>query len=205
VLTGLRHHTLVGSNDEQTSINPANPSKHVTYESFVAGNVHEAHSAPAWEREPGEPKLNRKPSGFLLSQSIRIATIGDIDQNVAKFSLSDRQIPIRVSLSEDSRRDLSTIQNMPVPTVSGGTVPLRVVADISFGAGPTQIRRYNQIRRIVVGADLAPGLVTSQAMTKINALPTKVPGKSGSRPRARSNSASAIHKSPRSKRSRPVR
>ena len=71
-----------------------------------------------------------------LSQSIRIATIGDIDQNVAKFSLSDRQIPIRVSLSEDSRRDLSTIQNMPVPTVSGGTVPLRVAtADSDYTSG----------------------------------------------------------------------
>ena len=106
-----------------------------------------------------------------LSQSIRIATIGDIDQNVAKFSLSDRQIPIRVSLSEDSRKDIATIENMPVPTVNGGSVPLKVVADIGFGAGPTQIRRYNQIRRVVVGADLSPGLVTSQAMTKINALP----------------------------------
>ncbi|MBH1998832.1 MAG: efflux RND transporter permease subunit [Sphingomonadaceae bacterium] len=107
-----------------------------------------------------------------LSQSIRIATIGDIDQNSAKFSLNDRQIPIRVAISEDSRRDISTIENMPVPTVNGGSVPLRVVADISFGAGPTQIRRYNQIRRIVVGADLAPNIVTSQAMQKINALPT---------------------------------
>jgi hypothetical protein len=80
MLTGLRHHTLVGSNDEQTSINPANPSKHVTYESFVAGNVHEAHSAPAWEREPGEAKLNRKPSGFLLSQSIRIDSSKRMDK-----------------------------------------------------------------------------------------------------------------------------
>jgi multidrug efflux pump subunit AcrB len=106
-----------------------------------------------------------------LSQSIRIATIGDIDQNSAKFSLSDRQIPIRVSIAEDSRKDIGTIQNMPVPTVSGGSVPLKVVADIHFGAGPTQIRRYNQIRRIVVGADLAPGIVTSQATQKINALP----------------------------------
>ncbi len=106
-----------------------------------------------------------------LSQSVRIATIGDIDQNSAKFSLSDRQIPIRVSIAEDSRKDIATIQNMPVPTVNGGSVPLKVVADISFGAGPTQIRRYNQIRRIVVGADLAPGIVTSQANAKINALP----------------------------------
>jgi multidrug efflux pump subunit AcrB len=107
-----------------------------------------------------------------LSQTIRIATLGEIDQNSAKFSLADRQIPIRVALSEDARRNLSTIENLPVPTATGGSVPLKVVASVEFGAGPTQIRRYNQIRRVVIGADLAPGLVTSQAMTKLNALPT---------------------------------
>jgi multidrug efflux pump subunit AcrB len=107
-----------------------------------------------------------------LSQTIRIATLGDIDQNSAKFSLSDRQIPIRVALSEGSRNDLATIQNLPVPTVTGGAVPLRVVADVSFGAGPTTIRRYNQARRVVIGADLAPGLVTGQALPKIHQLPT---------------------------------
>jgi multidrug efflux pump subunit AcrB len=104
-----------------------------------------------------------------LSQAIRIATLGDIEQNMAKFSLSDRQIPIRVSLSEDSRRDLSTIQNMPVQTSFGGTVPLRVVADIHFGAGPSKIRRYNQVRRLVIGGDLTPGSVSSDAYKYIYA------------------------------------
>ncbi len=102
-----------------------------------------------------------------LSQTIRIATLGDIDQNVAKFSLSDRQIPIRVSIDEGARRNLSTIENLPVPTASGGSVPLKVVADIGFGAGPSKIRRYNQTRRLMIGADLAPGAVTSQATTRI--------------------------------------
>jgi multidrug efflux pump subunit AcrB len=106
-----------------------------------------------------------------LSQTIRIATIGDIDQNAAKFSLSDRQIPIRVLLSEDSRRALATIENLPVPTARGTTVPLKSVAEIGFGAGPTELRRYNQTRRIVIGADLAPGLVTGDAQKKIDALP----------------------------------
>jgi multidrug efflux pump subunit AcrB len=106
-----------------------------------------------------------------LSQTIRIATLGDIDQNAAKFSLSDRQIPIRVLLSEDSRRALATIENLPVPTASGTTVPLKSVATIGFGAGPTELRRYNQTRRIVIGADLAPGLVTGEAQKKIDALP----------------------------------
>ncbi len=106
-----------------------------------------------------------------LSQTIRIATLGDIDQNAAKFSLSDRQIPIRVLLSEDSRRSLATLENLPVPTTRGTTVPLKAVAELSFGAGPTELRRYNQTRRIVIGADLAPGLVTGNAQSKIDALP----------------------------------
>jgi multidrug efflux pump subunit AcrB len=107
-----------------------------------------------------------------LSQTIRIATMGDIDQNSAKFSLSDRQVPIRVMLPETSRRDLSTIENLPVPTTNGGSVPLSRVAQISFGSGPTTIQRYNQNRRIFVGADLAPGVIKSDAMKTINALPT---------------------------------
>jgi multidrug efflux pump subunit AcrB len=106
-----------------------------------------------------------------LSQTIRIATLGDIEQNSAKFSLSDRQIPITVSLSEDSRRDLATLENLPVPTSGGGSVPLKAVADIGFGSGPTTIQRTNQIRRIAVGADLAPGLVSGDVWPKINALP----------------------------------
>ena len=106
-----------------------------------------------------------------LSQTIRIATLGDIDQNAAKFSLSDRQIPIRVMLDENSRRDLSTIQNLPVQTRTGSTVPLKVVADISFGAGPSQILRYNQERRTVISADLAPGALSGEQREKIMQLP----------------------------------
>jgi multidrug efflux pump subunit AcrB len=106
-----------------------------------------------------------------LSQAIRIATLGEIDQNSAKFSLSDRQIPIRVQLGQQSRQSLSTIENLPVATATGGSVPLKVIADIKFGSGPVIIQRTNQTRRITVGADLAPGLVSGDAMPKIHELP----------------------------------
>lgn len=138
--------------------------------------------APRIEGDLSRPEIVIKPRLDLaadlgvttaaLSQTIRIATLGDIDQNVARFSLSDRQIPIRVLLPEDARRNLSTLENLPVPTASGLSVPLKAVAEISFGSGPTEIRRYNQVRRIVIGADLAPGLVTGDAMAKINELPS---------------------------------
>jgi len=106
-----------------------------------------------------------------LSQAIRVATIGEIDQNAAKFSLSERQVPIRVRLPESARRNLDNIRNLPVPTQSGGSVPLWRVAKISLGSGPTSIQRYNQERRIFIGADLAPGVVKSEADEAINALP----------------------------------
>ena len=107
-----------------------------------------------------------------LSQTVRIATLGDIAQNSAKFSLADRQVPITVSISENARRDLATLENLPVPTSKGGSVPLKAVAEIGFGSGPTVIQRTNQIRRIFVGADLAPGLVASDAWAKIEQLPS---------------------------------
>ncbi len=106
-----------------------------------------------------------------LSQTIRIATLGEIDQNAAKFSLSDRQIPIRVMLPLASRADLTTIENLPIPIATGGTVPLSRVATVSFGSGPTSIQRYNQNRRTFVGADLAPEVIKGEAMAAIFELP----------------------------------
>ena len=117
-----------------------------------------------------------------LSQTIRIATLGDVPQNLAKFSLSDRQIPIRVQLPEASRLDLSTIENLPVPISVGqfggaggiqsaASVPLKTLADIGFGEGAVKIRRYNQGRRIAVVADLAPGAQSGEAIKALHAMP----------------------------------
>ena len=138
--------------------------------------------APRIEGDLSRPELIITPrreiaaelgvSTIALSQTIRIATLGEIEQNAARFSLSDRQIPIRVKLSEDDRTDLTTIENLPVRTISGGTVPLSRVADIEFGAGPTVIQRYNQNRRVLVGADLADGVLKGTAQEEIDALPT---------------------------------
>ena len=137
--------------------------------------------APRISADLQRPELIIKPrndiasqlgvSTVALSQTIRIATLGDIDQNSAKFSLSDRQIPIRVMLAKESRQSLDVIRNLPVPLATGGSVPLSRVADISFGAGPTSVQRRNQNFRTFIGADFAPGVVASQADTMINALP----------------------------------
>lgn len=138
--------------------------------------------APRVGSNLAQPEITIKPRFDLaadlgvttsaLSQTIRIATLGEIEQNSAKFSLSDRQVPITVSLSENARRDITTLENLPVPTSNGGSVPLKAVAEIGFGSGPTTILRSNQVRRLSIGADLAPGVVSGDVWAKVNNLPT---------------------------------
>ncbi len=53
-----------------------------------------------------------------IASAARIATNGDVDQNLAKFNLLDRQIPIRVLLRPDSRSDLETIKALRVRTAT---------------------------------------------------------------------------------------
>jgi hydrophobe/amphiphile efflux-1 (HAE1) family protein len=106
-----------------------------------------------------------------ISQTIRIATLGDLPQFGAKFALNDRQIPIRVSLPERSRSDLSTIENLPVPTAAGDSVPLKTVAELTFGEGPSTIRRFNLSRRLFLDSDLAPGVQLGTALDKVHKLP----------------------------------
>ena len=59
-----------------------------------------------------------------------------------------------------------------MPTASGASVPLKTVADLSFGEGPSAVRRYNQSRRLFLEADLSPGVELGTATKKIYDLPT---------------------------------
>ncbi len=110
-------------------------------------------------------------SSDTIAQVARIATVGDIDANVAKLDIGDRRIPIRVRLPDSARSDLPTLENLRVPTASGGLTTLGSVADVYFQAGPAQITRYNRRDDIIVLADLANGAKLSDAYTEIQRLP----------------------------------
>ena len=56
-------------------------------------------------------------------------------------------------------------------TASGTTVPLKAVADISFGQGPSKVRRYDQKRRVCGRRRPADGVASGTALEKIRALP----------------------------------
>jgi hydrophobe/amphiphile efflux-1 (HAE1) family protein len=107
-----------------------------------------------------------------LSSTIRVATLGDIDANLAKFKVEGRLIPIRVELDEAARSRVGVLESLRVPTAGGGTTPLSAVADFDMGHGPTAINRYDRSRRVTIEADLRGDAPLGAAVAAIHALPT---------------------------------
>jgi multidrug efflux pump subunit AcrB len=107
-----------------------------------------------------------------LSETIRVATIGDVGPALAKFDAGDRQVPIRVQLEDSARGDLQILDQLRVPLGGGrGGVPLSVVADIKLDQGPTSINRYDRERQATVAADLVGTAALGDATKKIYDLP----------------------------------
>jgi HAE1 family hydrophobic/amphiphilic exporter-1 len=106
-----------------------------------------------------------------ISDTVRIATIGDVSANLAKFRDGDRLIPIRVQSRLSLRTDLAAIAALPVVGSTGLAVPLLAVANLDLGQGPASIERYDRVRRVVLGADLARGLALGAAIQQATSLP----------------------------------
>jgi multidrug efflux pump subunit AcrB len=107
-----------------------------------------------------------------LSETIRVATIGDVGPALAKFDTGDRLVPIRVQLEDAARGDFPILEQLRVPLGGGrGGVPLSVVADIKLDQGPTSINRYDRERQATVAADLVGNAALGDATRKIYDLP----------------------------------
>lgn len=106
-----------------------------------------------------------------IGEAVRVATIGDVAANLAKFRDGDRLIPIRVQSDTALRRDAAALEALVVPGAGGVPVPLLAVADVMIAQGPASIERYDRTRRVVLGADLAPGLALGAASEMVLALP----------------------------------
>ena len=111
-------------------------------------------------------------SGAQIAEAERIATVGDVSVNLAKFLAMDRQVPIRVQLDERARGDLSTLDTLRIKAKNGTTVPLAAVADTDFGEGPTTIERYDRRRRVAIEADLVGDAPLGEAIEQVMALPS---------------------------------
>ena len=110
-------------------------------------------------------------SALAIANIARVATVGEIDANVAKLDEGKRRIPIRVRLPESKRTDLSVIRNLRVPTNAGGFTTLGSVADVYFREGPAQIDRFERKRNLTIIADTTGATATGDASRKVAQLP----------------------------------
>ena len=114
-----------------------------------------------------EPKLQEAArlgvTTAAIADVVRVATIGDYDAALAKLTIDNRQIPVRVRLNDATRGDISRIAALKVPTVTGGAVPLNAVADITIAQGPSMVERLNRERKATIGASLPVGVALDTA------------------------------------------
>jgi multidrug efflux pump subunit AcrB len=89
-----------------------------------------------------------------ISDTLRVATLGDYDAALPKLNLSQRQVPIVVKLDADARKDLGTLERLMVPG-SRGPVMLGQVASIEVAGGPAVIDRYDRQRNINFESELS--------------------------------------------------
>ncbi len=106
-----------------------------------------------------------------IARTALIATLGDIDRNLPKFNLPERQINIRVQIDPVHREDIHTVRNLRVISNDGSLVPLSTVAEIRFASGEAQIDRYDRYRQVTIDASLASGLPLGEALKKVQSLP----------------------------------
>ncbi len=116
-------------------------------------------------------------SSAAIAQTLRVATLGDYEQQLPKLNVSQRQVPIVVQLDAAARKDLAQIERLMVPG-SRGPVMLGQVAKVEVAGGPAVIDRYDRQRNVTFEVELSglPLGEVTQAVQKLPALQNLPPG-----------------------------
>lgn len=104
-----------------------------------------------------------------LATTLRVATLGDTESNLAKFNTGTEQIPILVRLNAEARSDLMQVRDMRISS-NAGQIPLGSIARISLSSGATEISRYDRQFRTSVSANLVPGALLGPVNKQVEAL-----------------------------------
>ncbi|WP_222864039.1 efflux RND transporter permease subunit [Pigmentiphaga aceris] len=93
-------------------------------------------------------------SSSTIAQTLRVATVGDYEQELAKLNLGERQVPVLVRLHNAAREDIDTLKRLPVPGARG-PVALENVATLEIGSGPAEITRHDRMRNINIEIEVS--------------------------------------------------
>jgi multidrug efflux pump subunit AcrB len=87
---------------------------------------------------------------------------------------SGEQYDVVVRTPTGARADLAALEEVRVPTASGGILPVSQLASLRFQQAPTQIERYNRERAATINAEVERGFntarVTAAVVKRLNAM-----------------------------------
>ncbi|MGY5803211.1 efflux RND transporter permease subunit [Rhizobium sp. LEGMi12c] len=104
-----------------------------------------------------------------IASAVRVATNGEYSSDLPKLTLPQRQIPIVVRFSPETRTNLDYIKNMRV-VGTNGSVDLGSIADIRIGGSPSEIDRIDRMRNVTVSVELN-GRILGDVNREAQALP----------------------------------
>ncbi|WFU05590.1 efflux RND transporter permease subunit (plasmid) [Rhizobium sp. CB3171] len=104
-----------------------------------------------------------------IASAVRVATNGEYSSDLPKLNLPQRQIPIVVRFSPETRTNLDDIKNMRVAGTNGN-VDLGSIADIRIGGSPSEIDRIDRMRNVTVSVELN-GRILGDVNREAKALP----------------------------------
>ncbi|MGR9558016.1 efflux RND transporter permease subunit (plasmid) [Rhizobium leguminosarum] len=104
-----------------------------------------------------------------IAEAVRVATNGEYSADLPKLNLPQRQVPIVVRFSPETRTKLDDIKNMRVAGTNGN-VDLGSIADIRIGGSPSEIDRIDRMRNVTLSVELN-GHILGDVNREAQALP----------------------------------
>lgn len=81
----------------------------------------------------------------------RVINMAFAGQTAGALYEGERKFDVVVRMDNEHKKDISSIQNLLVPTPDGEQIPLSQLAKVELKESPNQIQRENTKRRIVIG------------------------------------------------------
>ncbi len=131
-----------------------------TYAKKLGGIISTVNGAQDLYLEPvvGAPQVVINYNRAELSRyNISVAEINRVinmafaGQTAGALYEGERKFDVVVRMDQEHKKDISSIQNLLVPTPNGEQIPLSQLAKVELKESPNQIQRENTKRRIVIG------------------------------------------------------
>jgi len=117
-------------------------------------NITDDRPLPAPEITLQVDKDKASTVNLSVTDIARAGLIGIKGMVASSFKEDGIEYDIRVRLAEKDRRDIASLEYLLVHSPAGFNLPVKEVARVVSGKGPSQIRRVDQRRTITITADM---------------------------------------------------